>query len=196
METQSERAEAQRVWLTVAVPVIAFAVFTWLLLGHHVGEASYCFLVALAAMLGLVLHGFGRLQEFDLRNLRLVLREIKETRQELFVREEKLKSIVLPLAQVIAFTGASEGRFGSAESWAAKRQWYRHKFKELVATLDLSAPELAAVNKYMDKYAEIDRVFGKREALRTTDPDYEQVRADLDRLASELNEMMKEDVTG
>jgi hypothetical protein len=182
-------------WVPLALSAVAFGIFTYLLWLRHIGEASYCFLVALTAMLGLVLHGFSRLQEFDLKNLRLVLRKIEETKQDLFVREEKLKAIALPLAQIIAFTGSSEGRMGSAESWEAKRRWYRHKLQELVNNLDLSPAEIADVNKYLDKYAEIDRQLGKRGALKTTDPDYEQVKANLERISSELLQMMKIDVS-
>src|SRR5437899_7686297 len=88
-------------WVPLGISAFAFGIFTYLLWLRHIGEASYCFLVALTAMLGLVLHGFSRLQEFDLKNLRLVLREIRQTKEELFVREEKLKAIALPLAQII-----------------------------------------------------------------------------------------------
>jgi len=102
--------------VSLFISATAFFIFTALLLLEHIGEASYCLLVALSTLLGLVLHGFGRLQELDLKNLRLVLREIKATKKELFVREEKLKEIVLPLAQVIALTGASEGRLVDRES--------------------------------------------------------------------------------
>lgn len=85
--------------MPLAISTITFLVFTTLLLFGKIGEATYCFLVASAALLGLVLHGFSRLQELDLKNLRLVLREIEQTKNELFVQEEKLKAIVVPLAQ-------------------------------------------------------------------------------------------------
>ena len=87
--------------MSLAISGIAFAIFTALLVFGRIGEASYCFLVATATLLGLVLHGFGRLQELDLKNLRVVLREIEQTKKELFVREEKLRQIALPLAQII-----------------------------------------------------------------------------------------------
>lgn len=102
--------------MPLAIPKIAFLAFTTLLFFGQVGEATYCFLVASAALIGLVLHGFSRLQELDLKNLRLILREIEQTKKELFVREEKLKAIVVPLAQIIAFTGVSEGRFVDLEA--------------------------------------------------------------------------------
>lgn len=145
-------------------------------------------------MLGLVLHGFGRLQELDLKNLRLVLREIEQTKKELFVREEKLKAIAVPLAQVIALTGASEGRIGSQESWDAKREWYRRKVDELVGALDLSQQESADIRKYAGKYSEIDAILRKREGLKSTDPDYNEVKEKLGALSAELINMMKSDI--
>lgn len=180
--------------MPLAIAAISFLVFTTLLLFNRIGEASYCFLSAGSAMLGLVLHGFGRLQELDLKNLRLVLREIEQTKKELFVREEKLKAIAVPLAQVIALTGASEGRLGSRESWDTKREWYRRKVDALVGTLDLTSQESADIRKYAEKYAEIDAVLGKREGLKATDSDYEEVKEKLGALSAELIEMMKSDV--
>jgi len=178
----------------LAISGIAFLIFTGLLWLGRIGEASYCFLVAASALLGLVLHGFARLQELDLKNLRLVLREIDQTKKELFVREEQLKAIAIPLAQIIALTGASEGRMGSKESWAIKREWYRQRIQALVNALQLSSADAAETQKYADKYAEIDRVLGQREALKTTDPDYAEVKAKLEALSTELLAMMKADL--
>lgn len=180
--------------MPLVIAAIAFAIFTGLLWLGRIGEASYCFLVAAAALLGLVLHGFGRLQELDLKNLRLVLRKIEQTKKELFVREEKLKSIAVPLAQIIALTGASEGRFGSRESWSVKREWYRQKLQQLINALELSPEESAESQKYTEKYAEFDRVLGQREALQTTDSDYKEVKAKLESLSTQLLEMMKADL--
>jgi hypothetical protein len=181
--------------MPLVIPAIAFAIFTVLLWMGRLGEASYCFLAGVSALLGIVLHGFGRLQELDLKNLRLVLREIEQTKKELFVREEKLKSIAVPLAQIIALTGASEGRMSSRESWEIKREWYRQKLQALVEALDLSAQEAAEIRKYMDKYNEIDRALGEREGLKTTDVDYPAVKAKLESLSAEIRDMMKLDVS-
>jgi hypothetical protein len=178
----------------LVISVVAFAIFTTLLVFGRIGEASYCFLVAATTLLGLVLHGFGRLQELDLKNLRVVLREIEQTKKELFVREEKLRQIALPLAQIIALTGASEGRMGSRESWSIKRAWYKQKLQALIGALGLSSAEATETQKYTEKYAEFDSAFGGREALQTSDPDYPEVKAKLESLSAELLEMMKADL--
>ena len=177
-----------------AIAVTAFLLFTVLLWLGRLGEASYCFLVSAAILLGIVLHGFGRLQELDLKNLRLVLREIDQTKKELFVREERIKSIVVPLAQIMAFTGASEGRWGSTETAKIKRKWYRRKLQELVEQLDLSPNEATEIHKYMDKYDQIDLAIGDREALQTTDSDYAEIATKLKSLSADLNIMLSGDV--
>lgn len=181
--------------MPLAISTIAFIVFTSLLWLGRIGEASYCFLVAASALLGIVLHGFGRLQELDLKNLRLVLRELQDTKKELFVRQEKLKAIAVPLAQVIALTGASEGRMGDRESWNVKREWYRQRIQALIEAFDLSPTEAEETRKYTEKYAEFDRVLGEREGLKTTDSDYKEVKAKLEALSAELLEMMKADTS-
>jgi hypothetical protein len=179
----------------LAISGIAFLVFTALLSLGRIGEASYCFLVAAAILLGIVLNGFGRLQELDLKNLRLVLRELEQTKKDLFVREEKLKAIAIPLAQIIALTGASEGRGGTRESWSVKREWYRQKIQALIHALELPSSETTETLKYLEKFKAYDNAFGPREALKTSDPDFEETKMKLELLSEELLEMMKADIT-
>ena len=179
--------------MPLLIATVAFGIFTSLLCFGLIGEASYCVLAAGTALVGIVLHGFGRLQELDLKNLRLVLRELESTKNELFVREEKLKAIITPLAQVIALTGASEGRFGDQKSWGIKREWYRQRVQALIDAIELSPAEEKNTKKYSEKYAEIDGVLGDREGLRTTDPDFKEVKEKLEKLGKELFEMMELD---
>lgn len=173
---------------------IALAGFTALLVLGYVGEASYVLLVAGTALVGLVLHGFGRLQEIDLKNLKLVLRELKETKEELFVKQQQLKSLATPLAQIIAFSSAAEGRMTSKEFFALRAKWYRKKIKELVDALGIEYSEALETRKYLEKYEEIDKTLGTREGLQTTDPDYQAVKQRLAKLNEELNEMLRADI--
>ncbi|MES9949820.1 MAG: hypothetical protein ABW118_12735 [Candidatus Thiodiazotropha sp.] len=179
--------------MPLVISIIAFAVFTVLLLVGKLGEASYSFLIAATALFGLVLHGFDRLKELDLKNLRIVLRELQETKKELFVREEKLKSIAIPLAQVVAFTGASEGRIANKESWSAKRKWYKKKLEELILSLDFTPDEEKEAKKFVEKYEEIDKLLADREALKITDADYAEVKKRIEQLSNELVELMRQD---
>ena len=180
--------------MPLLISVIVFLVFTALLYIGKLEEVSYSFLAAATALLGLVLHGFDRLKELDLKNLRIVLGELEETKKELFVREEKLKAIAIPLAHIVALTSASEGRMSSKETWSAKRKWYKKKLEDLMSSLDFTTDEEKEAKKFIEKYDEIDRLFADREDLKTTDSDYDKVRERIERLSNELTELMRQDL--
>lgn len=179
--------------MSLIISTIVFLAFTALLYIGKIGEVSYAFLVAATALFGLVLHGFDRLKVIDLKNLRVVLRELQQTKKELFVREEKLKSMAIPLAQIIAFTGVSEGRMDSKESFSAKRKWYKKKLEELISSLDFSKDEEKEANKFVKKYEAIDKLLAERSVLQTTDSDYKEIKEKLEKLNDEINELMKQD---
>ncbi len=180
--------------MALGISAIAFSIFTYLLYIGKIGEVSYAFLMPATAIFGLVLHGFDRLKELDLKNLRVVLNEIKETQKEIFVREEKLKEISLPLAQMVAFTAASEGRIANKEMWSVKRDWYKKKLEELIESLELSPDDAEDSKKFINKYEEIDNLLGNREALKTSDEDYEQIKLALEERRKELLSMIKSDL--
>jgi Sec-independent protein translocase protein TatA len=180
--------------IALAVSALAAAGFTYLLRTGDIGEAAYCFLIAGTAVVGIVLFGFGRLQELDLKSLRVTLREVKEANQELYVEREKLKAIATPLAQIVALVAASEGRLSSAETFKVRRAWFRQKTYQLLDQLDLPEDERAEAAKYVEKYREIDSAFGDRSALKTTDPDYEEVKAKMVRLSDDILGSMKTDL--
>lgn len=180
--------------MPLAISTFVFAVFTALLYFEKIGEATYAFLIAATALFGLVLHGFDRLKEFDLKKLRFVLRELQETKKELFVREEKLKSIAIPLAQIVAFTGASEGRMGSKETWSAKRKWYKKKLEELIASLNFTEAEKEEARKFVEKYEAIDQLLAGRDALNINDPDYKETKEKLQKLSDEVIDLMEQDL--
>jgi len=181
--------------IALAVSAITFLVFTTLLLTGHIGEASYCFLAAATALLGLVLHGFGRLEELDLRNLRLVLRELQDTKKELYVREEQLKKIALPLAEIIALTGSSEGRMNSESTWKAKRVWYKAKVAALANALDLSAEARRQADRYTQMYDKIDLALAELKGFKFGDPGYEETQAKLHQLNAELEQILRSSAT-
>ena len=181
--------------MSIFISGIVFITFTALLWLGKIGEASFSFLMALTVLLGLVLHGFNRLQELDLKNLRLVLRKIEETKEELFVREEKLKSIIVPLIHILAYTGVAEGRWSEAEMTSLKRRWYKKKLEHLLESLDFNPQEAAEAKKFEEKYDEIDRLFAGRGALNINEPDYPEVKARIDSLIEEIKDMLRHDIS-
>jgi hypothetical protein len=174
--------------------LLAITGSTILLVLGFIGQMAYCFLLALTALLVLVVSGFGRLKELDIRQMRLVLHEMKETQKDIFVREERLKAIAIPLAQMLAYSGVSQGRFSSKKGWVATRQWYRRKLEDFSSALDASPSERAEISKYLARYTEIDSILSDG-SLTTNDPDYQAKKIRVDQLSAEIESMLIADAS-
>lgn len=173
-------------------PIVLFVVFTALLLANKIGELSYFSLNALSILVGVVIYGFDRLQEVDFKNLKMVLSELKQAKEELFVREEKLKEITFLISQIMAFTGYSGGRFESKESLQLKRAWYRYQINKLKEVAQLNNSESKELDKFFDVYSRIDTTLERD--LKPNDPDYQSWRDALEHLVEELKTLLQEDI--
>ncbi len=71
-----------RTAIALIVGLSAVAFFSLLLYSRLLGELAYSSLVAGSAVVALVIYGFPRLAELDLKNLRIILREVKEAATE------------------------------------------------------------------------------------------------------------------
>jgi len=178
----------------IIIAIIGVAFFTTLLILNKINQPTYCFLIALATLLSIVIFGFHRLQELDLKNLRVTLREIKATQKEIFAKEEDLKKTALLMSQIMALSNSAQGRFGDKEGVKLRREWYENKLDKIIANFNFSDDEIQDIRKFAEKYKEIDRIFADRDGLRTTDPDYQEVKSKLEELSSEIREMLKKDV--
>lgn len=181
--------------MPLLISISAFALFTTLLVLGYIGQAAYSFLVVSVALVGIVLHGFGRLKEVDFKNLKLTLRELKEAKEELSVKQEHLKTLAIPLVQLIALSSVVEGRPSNRESIHLRRKWYKKKIQELVDAFGIGSRAAEDIQKILTKYEEIDKIFCSHDGqLRTTDPDYESAKKQLESLNNEVNSMLNVDI--
>lgn len=126
MARRSEQAKAES-FISVFLFVIAMGLFTLLLWRGRISGSEYVILFVSAGLMALGLYGFRRLREFDLRNLRFVLSEIRDVKQSVYAKEQDVRSIAFRLTEILAFAAAFEGRWGSKRSNELKRKWYRSK---------------------------------------------------------------------
>ncbi|WP_286353969.1 hypothetical protein [Geothrix oryzae] len=180
--------------MALILSFILLTVFTISLYLGKIGEASYCVLISISVLLGLALHGFDRIRGIDFKNLKLDLDEIKETKKELLVRQEQLKSIVLPLAHILAYLSVAEGRMMSRESHAIKRRWMKNKLSTLVNAIPLKPEEMESTNKISKIYQEIDDILITKDgSYIASHPDFPELSAKLDSLSEELDNFLQQD---
>ena len=89
-----------RVVIALLVGLSAVAFFSFLLYIGLLGELAYSSLVAGSAVVALVIYGFPRLAELDLRNLRIILREVKEATNEAKDAAQQLEKVKREVANM------------------------------------------------------------------------------------------------
>ena len=80
------------------------------------GGASFTSFMSITLICWLAFYGFDRVKELDIKNLKLILSEIKETKKEIFAKQEDLKRTAYTLAEIMAFSNSMQGRLSSKES--------------------------------------------------------------------------------
>lgn len=74
--------------------------FTTLLCFERLGQASYVVLMSALAVLAIVLYGFNRIREVDLKNLKVTLDKIEQVRDEVYAKAETLRGLAENLADI------------------------------------------------------------------------------------------------
>lgn len=163
----------------IVVAALGTTLFTFLLVYHEIGSISYVTLLCALGLISLVLHGFSRIRELDLKNLKMTLDRIEEAKAEVFAKEADLKNITISLAQIIAFSNAFQGRLRSEESYELQSKWYRLQTNKLLNILAVNNLDRREILKY-------DTFFQKVKTLKSTE--------EKEKFSDELLDMMKEDI--
>lgn len=87
----------------------------FLLNNGKIGSIAFTTLFISIILSSLALYGFDRLKELDLKNLRLVLNEIKEVKKDIYAKAETVKKLGEEVAELTAFNVTGIGRFASPD---------------------------------------------------------------------------------
>lgn len=172
--------------VSVLLGLIGLGLFTWLKVSHSMGDSAYVLLFALLSLTCLVVNGFSRLSELDLKNLRLTLTKIEEARADVYAKQRDVIRISMQLARMIAFLGAFQSRRMSAETLDIVKRWYRTQTCKLIDSLELTSEQRGTIMKYSDAFARIDEEEEREEIENAYFALIEDVRREVESL--EANE--------
>ena len=130
------------------------------------------------SLLGLAFYGFDRLKVLDLRNLKIYLNKLEETKKEVYAKVDELQLIMVDLADIYIYSAFKIGRFTEEEgSKLRKIVKERDNAKQLLKNANISSEEICLkidpINQYIINYIliEIDRkiydIISEREKKRT-----------------------------
>jgi len=113
------------------------------------GSGAFVTLVAILFLSGLALHGFDRLKELDIKNLRLILAEAKDIRKDIYAKVETVKKIGEKTAELAAFSVARVGRFASPDLQKEMIQG-REQIREILEEIDSKEDDIDRILSQID----------------------------------------------
>ena len=134
--------------ISVALGAIGFFTFTCLLLNSNIGPFAYSSLLALLAIVCVVIPVLGRLQQLDLKNLKLTLAKIESAKKEIYAKEESLKEASFILSELIAVSATLGQIHGAAIIEEYGNKVINLKLKKLAESLKLSSNFNNEIFKY------------------------------------------------
>jgi len=83
---------------------------------------SVIFLIAVFVLAAIVVHAFPRLEELNLRQLSIRLREVKDAEQRIYAKEETVQNLVLTLTDLAVMDSLNFGRLAGGQYSELLRQ--------------------------------------------------------------------------
>lgn len=180
--------------ISFLIALLGITLFTTLLISKQFGPGYYCFLIALVILISLVIHGFDRLKELDLKNLRMTLSEIKATKEDIFAKQKDLEKTAILMSQVLSFSSSAQGRLGSKEGFKIRRLWYEKKLNKIINNFNFRDDEIKEIKKYAEEYKKLDNLFLERDKYKQETPEYKVIKEKIDKIINGMDEMLKKDI--
>ncbi len=140
--------------------------FTYLLIEEYIAGAIYAVLIDSLALVSLVIYGFPRLQELDLKNLRLLLREVKETKDEIVVKRKELEDVSLKTMELVGTIAAFAGIWGDDDTERYRRVLIRKQVADLISKLDLPPENTSKSLRYLEQIEAMQTSTGEERERR------------------------------
>ena len=133
-------------------PVIAFTIavvglilFTILLWMGKIGSTAYTVLISITCLAAIAVHCLPRLVELDLKNLRIILSEMRSIKKDVYAKKEEIRQASIYLAELIVFNMSWQGRSHSGRG--EFEDFNRERVTELLRSLDVPEDQ---INKICD----------------------------------------------
>ena len=134
-------------YIAIAVALICFVTFTWLLVSKNIESISYVALLSLLSIVCLVLPLQSRLRELDVKNLKLTLEKMENVKEEIYAKEESLQETAYLLADVIAANSAVAGMVGDEESSRYGKDLVKNRIERLGENLQIPQNRIEEIFK-------------------------------------------------
>jgi hypothetical protein len=130
----------------------------WLRLSGLIStEVALFGFTCLFIFVGLVIYLLPDLQELNLKELKLVLREIKDAEKRIYARVDTLKQLSILLADILLMHDLNIGRLSSTDDdGKLLRKWHDKKRSELLGLIGATPHESNHILRFRDLFDNFD----------------------------------------
>lgn len=138
------------------VSTIGFITFTSLLVFSLINQFTYVTLLGMLTLLSILIPVLNRLKELDIKNLKMTLDKLEDTKNEIYAKEELLRNTSYKLSELIVTSSALGDILGDEESEKCSKALIKMKINELSQDLGFTNEEIQKIFKYENAIIELN----------------------------------------
>jgi hypothetical protein len=144
----------------VAVCVVFVVSLTGVLLLKNYGfipDWSVPFLLLALVLFAIVIYAFDRLEELNLRQGSIRLREVKEAEERIYAKEKVVQDLMLTLADLAVMDSLNVGRLTGTLFSDLLRQWREKRIQKILELVQATPDQRTSLQRFVPLYQAVDR---------------------------------------
>jgi hypothetical protein len=182
-QTESNNPGWLRSGVCIAIAILGTGYSLWLRTSGLIGsEAALFGFTCLFLFLAIVVYVLPQLQELNLRELKVVLREIKEAEQRIYARADTMKKLTIRLADILTMHLLNIGRLTGPDFALSIQKWQTSQLGEMLTDLEVTPEETERLERFRVLYNNLDAALSRDQK----DPEKEKAIGEAGRKIREL----------
>jgi hypothetical protein len=157
LKTESNTPGWLRSSICIAIAILGTGYSLWLRTSGLVSsEAALFGFTCLFLFLAIVVYVLPQLQELNLKELKVSLREIKEVEQRIYARADTIRALTIKLADILTMLLLNISRLNDIKFMRSLRSWQAHRLTEILKMLDVKPEEIEHLKRFQVLYDRFD----------------------------------------
>jgi hypothetical protein len=158
----SEKTHPTRKLVAVCVVFVISLIGVLVLKNYRfIPDWSVPFLLLALVLFAIVIYAFDRLEELNLREGSIRLREAKEAEDRIYAKEKVVKDLMLALADLAVMDSLNVGRLTGTLLSDLLRQWREKRVEKILDLVEATPDQRVSLQRFVPIYKAIDSAHEK-----------------------------------
>jgi hypothetical protein len=156
-ETKSNQHKWLRTTICILLALAGTGYALWLRLSGliHTEAALFCF-TCLFLFLAIVVYVLPQLQELNLKELKVVLREIKETERRVYAGLDTVRELALLMADTVMMQNLNTNRLTGPDFSELYHEWQTHQLLKISRLIEATPEDQEHLLRFVGLYSALD----------------------------------------